>query len=281
MSFTDEQLALARANIVPNTMKEAMAAGKLTWSFGLRKTFSLEMPMMAKVAGYHSILLNMEHSRTGLETMSEIACQCLNIGVTPMIVAPRLTEDWISRAIDCGVQGVIVPRIGTAEQAATLVKFAKHRPLGERPLSEGPQQNYHAMPPAAVMHVLNDTVLACPMIETVEGLENAEAICMVPGVDMVFVGTFDLTDDMGIVGQYDHPRVEEALTKICAAAEAGSKANGAKIFVGAGGLEKRPDLLEKFVSKFPNLRYVMAGRDSMNQMKAQASAMKEISDSLQ
>jgi 2-keto-3-deoxy-L-rhamnonate aldolase RhmA len=79
--------------------------------------------------------------------------------------------------------------------ARQIVRFAKHRPLGERPLAFTPQMQYQIPHVGFVQAAQDATTLAIPMIETVEGLENCEEIAMVPGVDMLFVGTFDLSDE--------------------------------------------------------------------------------------
>lgn len=122
------------------------------------------------------------------------------------------------------------------------------------------------------------------------------AIAATPGVDMLFVGTFDLTDDMGIPGQYDDPRLAAAYERICKAAEA-QWTETRKVYVGCGGIEWRPDMMKDLSLKYKSIRcvipfpveypkeltvgyrYFMAGRDStvlLNGMKAQAGAMAEL-----
>ncbi|KAI5476498.1 hypothetical protein MNV49_007677 [Pseudohyphozyma bogoriensis] len=265
-----------------NPLKDTMEAGTLAYSYGLQFTFNAEIALMAKKAGFQALLMNLEHTRTGLETMSTLACACLNVGITPMIVAPTLSSEWISRALDVGCQAVVVPRVNNAEMARDIVKYSKYRPLGERPLAETPAQQYmENMPFREVMEVTNDRVLAMPMIETVEGLENIEAIAAVPGIDVLHVGTFDLMDDMGIVGEFDNPRLMAAYERICAAAEANS-VNGRRVFVGAGGLEPRPDILKHLGKKFPCMRFVFGAREQavmMNGLRTSARALKAMGES--
>ncbi|KIY62414.1 Phosphoenolpyruvate/pyruvate domain-containing protein [Cylindrobasidium torrendii FP15055 ss-10] len=280
MSYTAEEYAAASAICRRNALKDKMDAGGIGYSFGLQTTLNPEIALMAKIAGYDALLLNLEHSKTGLETFNAIACAALAENVAPIVVVPSLQSDWISRSLDVGAQGIIVPRVGTAAQAAELVKYAKYRPHGERPLADTPAQRYQLMGMnfVANMTVTNERVLAIPMIETVEGLENVEAIAATPGVDMLFVGTFDLTDDMGIAGQYDDPRLAAAYERICKAAEA-QWTETRKVYVGCGGIEWRPDMMRDLSLKYKSIRYFMAGRDStvlLNGMKAQAGAMAEL-----
>ncbi|KAI5480290.1 aldolase [Pseudohyphozyma bogoriensis] len=284
MATVSADLKYAQETCYRNPLKDEMEKDRLAYSFGLQTCLNTEMAVIAKEAGYHAILMNLEHSRTGLETMSYMATACLATGIAPIIVVPAGTSEWISRGLDAGAQGIIVPRTGTEQMAKDLVKYAKYRPLGERPLAETPAQRYMpSMPFKEVMQVTNERVLAMPMIETVEGLENVEAIAAVPGVDVLFVGTFDLSDDMGIVGEYDNPKLRAALDRICKAAQAATEKNGYKVYVGFGGLEWRPDLMKHLASTYDNVRYVMAGRDSTVLIKgtrAQGSAMKEIADAV-
>ncbi|KAI5480297.1 hypothetical protein MNV49_001256 [Pseudohyphozyma bogoriensis] len=286
------KMELASTMIHRNKALDEMNANRLAYMLGIQATFNpgksrvpwperryrrppplpelicilaaTEIAQMAKQAGYPAIYLNCEHSGTGLQRVQDLACACLNVGISLIVVAPDNTQ-WISRALDCGVQGVIIPRTNDADMARTLVKYSKHRPVGERPLAETPNQRYRMMyndfPFAEAMEVANERTLAIPMIETVKGLENIEEICAVPGVDAVFVGTWDLMEEMGILGQYDNPLLMEAYDKIAAAAEKAS-VNGRKVFVGCGGLEPRPDLIKKLTEKHKCIRLFMASRDN-------------------
>ncbi|GKT41272.1 uncharacterized protein ColSpa_01453 [Colletotrichum spaethianum] len=115
---------------------------------------------------------------------------------------------------------------------------------------------------AAIAEVVNDEVLIMPMIETKEGVENVE---------------------LGIPGQYDSELFHSTVAKIAVAAEKAS-INGRKVFVGLGGLEPRPDLLEEFSKRHAPIRFAMAGRDLallLAGMTKQAAAMNELSAKLQ
>lgn len=87
------------------------------------------------------------------------------------------------------------PRVSDVETAKKLVDFSKYRPLGRRALAMTPQMQYQIPHIKQTMQASNDTILTVPMIETLEGLECVEEIAKVPGVDMLFVGAFDLSDE--------------------------------------------------------------------------------------
>jgi len=282
--LSSESLALARETVRPNKVKETMMANRLAHSFGLRLAFSTEMPLIAQRAGYTALLMNMEHMAIGMETMKDIAVACLNVGITPCVVVPTGASEWISRSLDSGVQVVIVPHVNTVEQAQMCVSASKFPPVGHRSVTMVTAMTQYAtnLSYGAIAEVVNDNVMIMPMIETEEGLANVEAIAAVPGVDTLFIGCADLCMELGIPGQYDSEKFHSAVDKVAKAAEAAS-VDGRKVFVGLGGMEPRPDLLESFAKKYPLIRFAMAGRDVavlLAGMTRQASAMNEISKAL-
>ncbi|KAI8283788.1 hypothetical protein K4K59_007627 [Colletotrichum sp. SAR11_240] len=288
-----DQLALARETVRPNLVKSLMRQNRLAHSFGLRVAFSTEMPLVAKRAGYSAVLMNLEHMAMSMETMKDIAVSCLNVGITPTVVVPTCSQEWISRCLDSGAQAVIVPHVNTVEQAKMCVDASKFPPLYTTQLSY-----------AAIAEVVNDEVLIMPMIETKEGVENVEYVCLlfqsklstksvltlspraiaaVPGIDALFIGCADLCMELGIPGQYDSELFHSTVAKIAGAAEKAS-VDGRKVFVGLGGLEPRPDLLEEFAKRHAPIRFAMAGRDLallLAGMSKQAASMNEISTRLQ
>ncbi|KAK1573255.1 HpcH/HpaI aldolase [Colletotrichum navitas] len=284
-SVTTDQLALAREVCRPNLVKHLMLSNKLAHSFGLRVAFSTEMPLVAKRAGYSAVLMNLEHMAMSMETMKDIAVSCLNVGITPTVVVPTCAPDWISRCLDSGAQAVIVPHVNNVEEARMCVNASKFPPLGHRSVTMVTAMTQYTteLSYATIAEVVNNEVLIMPMIETKEGVENVEAIAAVPGIDALFIGCADLCMELGIPGQYDSDIFHSTIAKIAAAAEKAS-IDGRKIFVGLGGLEPRPDLLEELAGRHAPIRFAMAGRDLallLAGMSKQATAMNEISARLQ
>ncbi|KAL1413833.1 hypothetical protein Q8F55_001617 [Vanrija albida] len=259
-----------------NTVKDVMVAGGFAPLYYFHLCHSPEVINLAKLAGYPGIVLNLEHHFTGIETAAQLCFTALNFGLSPVCIVPSLQSDWISRLLDNGAQGIIVPRVGTAEQAQLMVRYSKHRPLGERPLAFGPQLQFQIPDFIQAQEAQNLTTMTAPMIETVEGLENVEQIAAVKGLDALFVGVHDLTDDMGIGGQYTAPSVYEALSRICRAA----KAN--RLYVGFGGLEWHPQVIDSLRKDFGStVGFGIAGRDSsflLNGMKEVVAKFKKVED---
>ncbi|PVH89466.1 HpcH/HpaI aldolase [Cadophora sp. DSE1049] len=281
---TADQVALARELCRPNLVKHLMLKNKLAHSFGIRVAFSTEMPLVAKRAGYSAVLMNLEHMAMSMETMKDIAVSCLNVGITPMVVVPTCAPEWISRCLDSGAQAIIVPHVNTIEQAKMCVNASKFPPMGHRSVTmvTAMTQYTTSLSYGAIAEVVNDEVMIMPMIETKEGVENVEAIAAVPGIDAILIGCADLCMELGIPGQYDTSLFHSTVAKIATAAEKASL-DGRRVFVGLGGLEPRPDLLEEFAKRHPSVRFAMAGRDLallLAGMSKQAASMNEISTRL-
>ncbi|KAK0374062.1 HpcH/HpaI aldolase [Colletotrichum limetticola] len=250
-----QQLTLAREACRPDLVKNLMVQNKLAHSFGLRVAFSSEMPLVAKRAGYSAVLMNLEHMAMSMETMKDIAVSCLNVSITPTVAVPTCAPEWISRCLDSGAQAIIVPHVNTVEQAEICVNASKFPPLGHRSVTmvTAMTQYTTTLSYAAIAEVVNDDVLIMPMIETRESVENVEAIAAVPGIDALFIGCADLCIELAVPGQCDSEIFHSTVAKIAKAAEKAS-VDGRKVFVGLGGLEPRPDLLEALAKRHDTIR---------------------------
>lgn len=238
--------------VVRNAVKERLARGEVASSMTVRLTRSTEIAQLAKSAGFDSLYVDLEHSSLSLEATSQICCAALSCGIAPFVRVPQL--ELVQRVLDGGALGIIVPDVRTPEQARDAVKAAKYPPLGERGFATAlPHFQYRSLPAQQQYAALNDATMVVVQFESAECIECAEEIFAVEGVDMALFGTNDLTADMGIAGNYEHPRVRDAYAR----AIAGAKEHGKH--VGVGGLGSRPTLIAEFVKM--GARYVSTGTD--------------------
>ena len=123
--------------------------------------------------------------------------------------------------LDAGARGIMVPMLETVEQTRDLVRWARYRPEGERGCAFGvAHDGYGAGDPAALMRAANEEIMLIGLIETVKTIEHCEEIMAVPGLDVGWLGHYDLTNAMGVTAQFDDPRflaAAERLAKACAA----------------------------------------------------------------
>jgi 2-keto-3-deoxy-L-rhamnonate aldolase RhmA len=177
----------------------------------------------------------------------------------------------MTRVIDTGAMGVIVPHVDTREQALHIVDTCKFPPIGHRSISgPNPVTRYRPMSVTENVEYMNEQTILAAMLETPGAIEQADAIASVPGLDMILIGTHDLTAEMGILGQFGHERFAEAMETAAAAC----RKHG--VVMGVAGI-KDLDLLGDLVAL--GVRFVSAGTDAgffMEAAKAHAGRLRNV-----
>ena len=241
-------------DILRNHLKEKLARGEVAASMTVRLSRSIEIAQIAKTAGFDTLYVDMEHNTLSVDTTCQICMAAQQIGITPLVRVPANTPEYICRVLDGGAMGVITPHVRSAAEAREMVKLVKFAPLGERSAGGAlSQYQYRSFPLADTNAAMNRATMLVVMMETVAALENVEEIIAVDGVDMMLIGSNDLCNEMGITGQFDHPRLREAFKRCIAAARRHGK------HVGVGGLASRNDLMSQYVQM--GARYVSTGTD--------------------
>ena len=178
-------------------------------------------------AGCEFVMYDMEHAGLGYETLKMLCATCRGIGIAPMVRVPRGDYHFLARALDLGAQGVMVPMVESAGEARAIAEATRYPPTGRRGAAFGfAHDDYQGGDVREKMQRLDARNLVIAQIETERGLSEVEAIAAVPGIDVLWVGHFDLTNFLGIPAQFEHPRFEAALARVVAAARANGKALG-------------------------------------------------------
>jgi 2-dehydro-3-deoxyglucarate aldolase/4-hydroxy-2-oxoheptanedioate aldolase len=210
-----------------NAVKQSLAAGGRAFGSMVFEFFTPGMPRILKNAGAEFALYCMEHTSAGFETLKSQFALCRALGVVPLVRVPATEYDFIARALDCGALGVMVPLVDDAEQAQFIVSCTRYPPDGRRGAAFGfAHDDYEGGDVVEKMRAIHERTMVIAMIETARGLENVEAIAAVPGVDALWLGHFDLTNFLGIPGDFSHPRYKDAIKRITAAAARHGKAAG-------------------------------------------------------
>ncbi len=208
-----------------NPVKAALAAGGNAYGAMVFEFFSAGMPQICRNAGAEFVMFDMEHTGLSFETLKLQFALCRGLGIVPMVRVPRGEYHFIARALDVGAMAVMVPMVGTAAEAAHIVSCTQYPPAGRRGAAFGfAHDDYEGGDVSVKMAALHARTMVIPQIETDEGLRNVEAIAAVPGVDALWLGHFDMTNFMGIPGQFQHPDYLAAVARIVAACEAQGKA---------------------------------------------------------
>ena len=144
-----------------------------------------------------------------------------------MVRVPRGEYQFIARALDVGAQGIMVPMVESLDEARHLVEAIRYPPVGRRGAAFGfAHDDYTAGDPGAKMRAANNRNLLIAQIETERGLENVEAIAALDGIDCLWLGHFDMTNFLGIPGQFDHPKYLNAIKTIVKVARKYGKGRG-------------------------------------------------------
>ena len=176
-------------------------------------------------AGLDFLCIDWEHaqiSRDMIETMVRAA----DVHRVPaMVRVPGHAPEAIQAALDSGAQGVLVPRVSTAAQAAMAVKASRYPPLGERGVGPGRAAGYGYRIPEYLAGA-NDRTVVAVQVETSEGLANIDAIAAVDGVDVIFVGPGDLSVSIDATGPTGADKLNAAIRTIIGATIAHGKTAG-------------------------------------------------------
>ena len=234
--------------------RQKLARGELVLCMGLRQARSIDVPMIAAQAGFDAVYVDMEHSPVSLETTSALCAGCFGLGITPLVRVPGHAAEWISRVLDGGAQGVIVPHVSSSIQAKALVAAARFPPLGHRSvMGPTPALGYRALPLGETNRTLNAETLLVVMIETPEGVQRAGEIAAVEGIDMLLIGSNDLCTELGIPGELRNPKLRSAYDTVAKACKAHGKT------LGVGGIRADLELQRDLVRL--GARFIIAGSD--------------------
>ena len=244
-----------------NQAKQSLLADQLVLCMGLRQARTADIGPMAASCGFDAIYVDMEHSAISHDTTSAICVAAIGHGITPFVRVPGHLASDMSRVLDGGAQGIIVPHVNTAEQAQAIIAACKFPPIGHRSvMGANPALGYQALPLAENNSRLNHDTLVIVMLETPLGIDNADAIASVEGIDMLLIGSNDLCTEMGIPGQLKHPKIKEAYETTAAACRKHGK------FLGVGGIRGDLELQSQLTSL--GARFIIAGNDVSYLMSA-------------
>jgi 2-keto-3-deoxy-L-rhamnonate aldolase RhmA len=201
-------------------VKVKLANGEPVWG-----TFILEYgvpaaPRILKAAGWDYVLIDSEHASFGIQSVADLLHVAAGVGLPALVRVPETQRSLLSRPLDAGALGLMIPRVESRAQAEAIVRYTKYPPAGDRGVILGAAQNaYGPVDGRRFMREANRESLLIMQIETAEGLEHMEEILAVPGLDVALIGPYDLSTSLGVPGEVNHPRMVKAIDaflKCCA-----------------------------------------------------------------
>ncbi len=213
---------------MPRSLRERALAGETVRGAMVFEFFSPGIGQILAQAGAEFVIYDMEHTGLGFETFKTMVATCRGLPVAPMVRVPRGEYHFLARALDVGAEGVMVPMVESAEQARAIAEATHYPPRGRRGAAFGFAHDHYNTTGdvGATMRAADARNLVIAQIETERGLDAVDEIAAVDGIDCLWLGHFDLTNFLGIPGQFDHPKYLAAVERIVAAGRQHKKALG-------------------------------------------------------
>ena len=196
--------------------------------------FSFRSPAMVPVceaAGADFVILDQEATSLSLESLEVMIAAGRGLPTATIVRVPSLRPDYISRALDIGATGIMVPAVDDVEQARNAVSMAKYPPMGSRGVMSGLAGSSYRPDPSIgeTLERANRETVVIAQIESVAGVENVDAIAAVDGIDILWVGSLDLSVSIGAPGQFRSTAFVAAVERLVEAAQRAGKVAAAKV----------------------------------------------------
>jgi len=185
--------------------------------------FEFDTPGVMRIlasAGADFALFDLEHTSWDAGSLRRVLATGRGTGVHPLVRVVRAEYALIAPALDAGAGGVMAPMVESAEQARTLVESVRYPPLGRRGFGVIMSDELADGGPGGRAERGNRENVVIAQIESPQGIENAEEILAVPGIDVAWLGQFDLSLGLGVPGRFDHPTYLDAVDHLVRAAQA-------------------------------------------------------------
>ncbi len=197
-----------------NHLRKALHEGKIIFGPFLKITDPAVVEIMG-FAGFDFVIIDEEHGPISMESAQNMIRAAESVNITPVIRVGNNDEALILQALDIGALGIEIPQINSRYDAERAVKSVKYSPQGERGVCRYVRAaNYSSMDKFKYFKYANEETIIIAHIEGVEGINNLNEILLVPGIDVIFIGPYDLSQSLGIPGEVNHSLVIEKMKEV-------------------------------------------------------------------
>jgi 2-keto-3-deoxy-L-rhamnonate aldolase RhmA len=250
-------------------LREKLRNGDLVLGQMVLELFTSGIGPMLAAAEMDFVLYDMEHGRCDITMLAEMVASCRGSNIVPLARVPDFNFRPLSRVLDIGACGVMVPRVETREQAEEIVAQLKYAPMGRRGVALGVAHDLYEEKGPDFFARANEEIVVILLLETAKAFENLEEIVSVPGVDVAWMGHYDLTVSMGIPAQFEHPRFLAAMDALVASCR--------RHQVAPGFLPPNPEAAAHWIGK--GFRMISLGSDVGVFLNGMRSFRKSVMDS--
>jgi 2-keto-3-deoxy-L-rhamnonate aldolase RhmA len=210
-----------------NAVKRTLGAGGVALGTMVTEFTTPAIAQLAAGAGADFVLFDLEHSGYGSERMRTALAAARAFAAVPLLRVANADYHLVAGGLDLGALGVMAPRVESAAEARTVVEAARFPPEGRRGFGLLLERDeFEPAGLAATLAKVNAETLVLVQIETAAGLERVDEIAAVAGMDVLWIGHFDLTASLGIPGDFASPRYHDAVERVLAAGSAAGKPVG-------------------------------------------------------
>ncbi len=211
-------------------LRKRVLAGNCVYGTMIRQARDPGAPSIFAAAGYDFVFIDMEHGNYNMETVADLIRGAKSAGIAPIIRVPRLETFFISRVLDAGAEGIMIPMISTKEEAEEIVRYSKYAPIGQRGFStQIGQTDYQPLKALEFSKEANEHTLTIAQVETQKAIENIDEILSVRGIDVGLIGPNDLSISLGIPDQMGSEVLTKAIDKVVETAKKQGKSSGIHI----------------------------------------------------
>jgi 4-hydroxy-2-oxoheptanedioate aldolase len=234
------------------TLRASIARGRATLGY-LVTTPSPQIVQALARTGVDWLMIDTEHAPIGIESVAAMVAATGGTPVTPIVRVPAARPELVKPVLDCGALGIVFPQIATRQEAEATVQAVRYAPEGQRGYGPTYAALRWGVPNLEYLKAANEAVLNVLLIESQAGVDALDDILTVSGLDVVAVARGDLSQNLGVAGQFDHPHLIEVVAK----AEAKIRAHGE---VALGGIAFSPDDARAMIAR--GYRFIVLGSDA-------------------
>lgn len=210
--------------MIKNSVKHKVKSGGTSIGTMMFEFNTTGIGRIAANAGAEFAVYDMEHTGWEIESIRMLIATTPRAAMVPIVRIPTTQYHFVSRVLDMGAMGIMAPMVESAEEARLLVQSAKYPPIGRRGAAFSiAHDDYGTDPIPDIVRSSNDEVLLIAQIETAKGLKNLDEIAVIPEIDVLWIGLYDLANSLGLPGQMQHPDIQAAIDRVLAACRTNGK----------------------------------------------------------
>jgi 4-hydroxy-2-oxoheptanedioate aldolase len=236
----------------PRALRRTLAEGRATLGY-LVTMPSVQLVQALARTGVDWLMLDMEHAPTSIESIAAMVAATAGTPATPLVRVPGVRPELVKPVLDCGALGVVFPQIATPAEAEATVQAVRYAPAGRRGYGPTYAALRWGMSNLDYLKTANEAIVDVVLVESLAAVEALDDILGVEGLDVVAIARGDLSQNLGVAGQLDHPRLREVVAR----AEATILARGG---VALGGIAFSADEARAMIDR--GYRFVVLGSDA-------------------